>query len=209
MTGIPRFTGHEAELQEEHGQPGDRIVTVSGLTGVGTGTLASFLADEFALTHVDAGQFFREKADEFGVSIDELDARQAELEAEHGIDLDTAWDRTALRYAYTRDDLLLEGRLTGALLQDIAAVRVWIECDTATVAERIADRDNPAEDLQGRDAEELEAYVRQRNHEQLERYRSKYGVDPTDTRFYNVVVDNSRELSTVQEELREQVADLL
>ncbi|MDY6761889.1 MAG: cytidylate kinase family protein [Candidatus Nanohaloarchaea archaeon] len=209
MTGIPFFTDYESELRSEHGTAGNRLVTVSGLTGVGTGTLAAFLADEFGLEHIDAGQFFREKAEEYGLPIDELDARQEELEAEHGVDLDTAWDRTALRYAFEKDDVLLEGRLTGVLLQDIAPVRVWVECDAETVAQRIADRDNPAEDLQGKDVDDLVTYVETRNQEQLQRYRDKYGIDPTDKQYYNVVIDNSRALDTVKQELRAEVSDLL
>ncbi|MDY6769752.1 MAG: cytidylate kinase family protein [Candidatus Nanohaloarchaea archaeon] len=209
MTGIPRFAEYEEELRAEHGAPGDRVVTVSGLTGVGTGTLSAFLADELDLAHVDAGQFFREKAEEHGMTIEEFDSAAERIEAEQGIDFDEQWDRTALRYAYTRDDILLEGRLTGALLQDVAPVRVWVECDVATVAERIRDRDDPAETLAGEDAESLEEYVRTRNRKQLARYREKYGVDPTDPSFYNVVIDNGRDLETVQQELLERVQELL
>ncbi len=208
MTGIPFFEEYEQELQEEHGEPGT-VVTVSGMTGVGTGTLAAFLAEEFDLEHVDAGQFFRQKAEEHGMSIDEFDAAADRIEEEEGTDFDTEWDRTALRYAFTRDDILLEGRLTGVLLEDVAAVRVLVTCDIETVAERIAERDNPAERLDGMTPEELAEYVRRRNREQLKRYREKYGVDPTEPGYYNVVIDNGRPLETVTDELRDQVAELL
>lgn len=209
MTGIPFFEEYEQELRAEHGDPAERLVTVSGLTGVGTGTMAAFLAEELGLEHVDAGQFFREKAEEYGMSIDEFDAEAGRIEEEQDRDFDTEWDRTALRYAFTRDDLLLEGRLTGVLLQDIAPVRVLVTCDVETVAERIGERDNPAEHLAGMDTAELVDYVRQRNQEQLERYREKYGVDPTDEQYYNVVIDNDRDIDAVQDELLETVTQLL
>ncbi len=208
MTGIPFFEDYEAQLRKEYGEPGDRIVTVSGLTGVGTGTLAAFIADEFDLDHIDAGQFFREKAAEYGMSIDEFDAEADRIEEEEDVDFDEEWDRTALRHAFQTDEVLLEGRLTGVLLEDIAPVRIWVTCDTATVAERIADRDNPAEDLQGMAVEDLESYVESRNQEQLRRYREKYGVDPTRERYYTLVIDNSGSLDGVQSEIRDAVADL-
>ncbi|MDY6769280.1 MAG: cytidylate kinase family protein [Candidatus Nanohaloarchaea archaeon] len=207
MTGVPFFDEYEQELREKHGEPGDRIVTVSGLTGVGTGTLSAFLAEELGLEHIDAGQFFRRKAEEHGMSIDEFDSEAERIEEEKGVDFDEEWDRTALRYAFTRDDLLLEGRMTGALLEDVAAVRVWVECDTETVANRIADRDNPAEDLADLSMDDLAAYIRERNREQLKRYRKKYGVDPTDRQYYNVVIDNSRALDTVKDELLAAIND--
>lgn len=198
MTGVPFFEDYEAELREEHGAADGQVVTVSGLVGVGTSTIASFLADRLDFSHEDAGQFFRDKAAEYGMDIREFDERQEELEAEHGIDFDVMWDRTALRYAFTRDGIVLEGRLTGAIIADLAPVRVWVTCDEEVAARRIKDR----EDLSLEAARE---YIRTRNAEVLERYQEKYGVDPRDDRFYNVTIDNSGSREAVKETLIEKV----
>ncbi|MDY6768832.1 MAG: cytidylate kinase family protein [Candidatus Nanohaloarchaea archaeon] len=210
MTGIPFFEEDEAELREAYGAPGDRIVTDSGLVGVGTSTIAGSIADAFDLEHIDAGQFFREQAEKRGMSIDEFDRRLQEIEAEEDTDFDIEWDRHVLEQAFQQDDIVFEGRLTGAVLQDIAPVRVWVECDTATVAERLQERDTTAERIPA-DATvaDLEAYVERRNEELMARYMDKYGIDPRDTAYYNVVIDNSGELDAVQQELQERVADLL
>lgn len=210
MTGIPFFADDEDALRAEHGEPGDRIVTVSGFTGVGTSTIASIVADEFGLAHVDAGAFFRAKAEEHGMTIEEFDSQAAEIEAERDIDFDIEWDRTVLEYAFTRDDLVLEGRLTGALLSDIAPVRVYVTCDPETVAERMRSRESAAESIPAdADADDLAAYVRERNRKQLARYEEKYGIDPRDRSFYNVVVDNARDLETVREDVLDRVSALL
>jgi len=210
MTGIEFFEGYESELRDEQGDPGERVFTVSGLTGVGTGTLSEFLAEQYGLQHIDAGQFFRGKAEEHGMSIDEFDSEADEIEEEKGIDFDTEWDRTALEHAFTEDDILLEGRLTGALLQDIAEVRVWVECDARTVAERLKDRESQAEKFpENVTVEELEEHVEKRNQAALERYREKYGVDPRELSYYNVVIDNSRELERVKDRLLEKVEEVL
>ncbi|MFB6077058.1 MAG: AAA family ATPase, partial [Candidatus Nanohaloarchaea archaeon] len=155
MTGIPRFAEYESDLRAEHGSPGDRIVTVSGFTGVGTTTVASILADAFDLERIDAGDFFREKAREHGMTIDEFDSEAARIEEEQDVDFDLMWDRTAMKHAFTDDDIVLEGRLTGALLQDIAAVRVYVECDPRTVAERMRGRETVSEEVP--DEESLDA----------------------------------------------------
>ncbi|MDY6774085.1 MAG: cytidylate kinase family protein, partial [Candidatus Nanohaloarchaea archaeon] len=166
---------------------------------------------EFGLEHIDAGQFFRRKAEERGMSINEFLSNAEEIEEEEGVDFDQEWDRTALEYAFMRDNIVLEGRMTGVLLQDLAEVRVWVECDPSTVAERLKGRETRAEKLPGEDAavEEIEAHVRERNREDLRTYRDKYGIDPSDEKYYNVIIDNSRELEKVEEELRERVSELL
>lgn len=210
MTGIPRFEDLEEELREEHGEPTGRIFTVSGLVGVGTSTIAAFIADEFGLDHVDAGQFFREQAAERGMSIDEFDRTLQEIEEKEGVDFDVEWERHVLERAFERDDVVFEGRLAGVLLRDIAPVRVWVECDTSTIAGRLDDRDTTAERIPS-DAtlDELEGYVETRNEELMARYRDKYGVDPREPEHYNVVVDNSRALDVVEGELLEKISALI
>lgn len=210
MTGIPRFESFERELRDQHGAPAQTILTVSGLTGVGTSTIATFLADQFELEHFDAGQFFREQAARRDMDIQEFDRRTEEIEAEEGIDFDLEWDRTALEYAFTRDRFVLEGRLTGALLRSISPVRIWVHCDPAIVAERLAAHDvaedgDRVADRDGMTRKEAEDYVRERNRKVLARYEEKYGIDPRDDRFYNVRIDNSQDLDRVKSDVLEQV----
>ncbi len=201
MTGVPGFAAWEDELRAEHGAPGEDIVTVSGFTGVGTTTVTLFLCDRFGLDHVDAGSFFREKAAEFGMDIREFEEQAPALEEEHGTDFDREWDRQALQYAYTRDGFVLEGRLSGVLLRDVAPIRILVTCDRETVVERIMER----EEL---DREAAAAYVDSRNDEALARYREKYGVDPEDEAHYNVVLDNSDPFGQVKERLLRKLREL-
>lgn len=200
MTSVSAFEDHEEELRTEH-QPGDRIITVSGMTGVGTTTISEFLAEEFDLERVSGGDFFRAKAEEHGMSIQEFDARADEIGEREGVDFDRQWDRKVLAMAYTRDDLVIEGRLAGALLTDVADIRIWVECGRDTVAERIAEREAMT-------VEEARAYVADRDREDLGRYEEKYGIDPRDDRFYTVEIDNARALPVVKEDLLAKVRAL-
>lgn len=202
MTGIPRFEDYEAELRDRFGSPASTIFTVSGLTGTGSTTVATFLCEEFDLDHVNAGDFFREKAKEFDMSLQEFDTRTEEIEEREGRDFDLEWDRQALKYAFTRDDFVLEGRLAGVLLRDIAPVRIKVTCDADVIAERIHDR----EDLSVAEAKE---YVETRNREVLQRYRDKYGVNPRKDAHYNIVVDNSDSFDAVKDTLIDKVRNRL
>ncbi len=202
MTGIPTFDDVERDLRETHGAPNREIFTVSGLTGAGTTTHAKFLCDVFGFDRVTAGDFFRERAAEMSMSIQEFDRRQPTLEDELDTDFDMEWDRTALEYAFTRNRFVLEGRLAGALLQDIAPLRIWVTCDPDTVADRIRGR----EDMTKETARE---HVRSRNRDAMNRYKEKYDIDPRDSRFYNVKIDNTGDLDDVQSTLLSKVKAVL
>jgi cytidylate kinase len=194
MTGIPRFVEYESELRDQYGDPGSTIFTVSGLTGTGTTTVATVLCDRFDLDHVNAGEFFRNLADEFDMSLQEFDGRTEAIEEREDRDFDLEWDRTALKYAFTRDNFILEGRLAGVLLKDIAPVRIKVTCDPAVIAERVHSR----EDMSVAAAKE---YVQTRNQEVLARYREKYGVNPRKDDHYNLVIDNSDSFDAVKDTL--------
>lgn len=201
MTGIPFFEDFESELREQYGEPNKHIVTVSGLTGTGTSTVATFLAEEFDLERVNAGSFFRNLAKEFDLSLQEFDERTQELETEHDRDFDLEWDKTALKKAFTDDNFLLEGRLAGVLLKDIAPIRIKVTCDPDVIAKRVHGREKLP-------IEEAKKYIEVRNREVLRRYQEKYGINPRNAEHYNLVIDNSENFDAVKHELVQRIKEL-
>lgn len=207
MPTIPFFRDFERELREEHGRPNTHIFTVSGFTGAGTSTVVDILQEAYDLAHIYAGQFFRDKAAEYGMSIEEFENATAQIEEEEGVDFDVMWDRKALEYAYTRDRFILEGRMAGPLLKDIAPVRIYVDANPEVTAQRIMERE-------GFDSvERAREYLKTRNEDVLQRYREKYGIDPREERFYNIVIDNSGSMEalkrTVLDRVREQLPEEL
>lgn len=200
MTCVERLEDYEDKLREEYGSPGENIVTVSGLVGVGSSTVAEILSEELGLEHVSSGQFFRRKAEEKGMKLTEFFEKHRE--PEDAPDPDLMWDRRALNLAYTKDDLILEGRMTGPLLCDIAEARVLVVCDEEVASERLADRE-------GMDLEEAGKKLRKRNSQDIKTYRRKYGIDVKDEKYYNVVIDNSGTLERTRKNTLEKVKQRL
>src|SRR5690606_31245358 len=98
------------------------LITLSGLPGSGTSTVARKAAADLGLEHLDGGTVFRGLARERGTSLAEF-AREAE-----GDDaIDRALDDRLTERARA-GDVLLESRLAGWLVTraDINAIRVWI-----------------------------------------------------------------------------------
>lgn len=200
MTCVKRLEDYEEKLNEEYGSPAENVVTVSGLVSVGSTTVAEILEEELDMELVSSGDFFRRKAEEKDMELTEFFEKHRN--PEKGPDPDLMWDRRALNLAFTKDGVILEGRMTGPLLCDIAECRVFVDCSEEVAAERFARR----EDLE---PEVAKRKLEKRNSQDIKTYREKYGIDVTDEKYYNVFVDNSGSLERTREKVIEKVRNVL
>ncbi len=156
------------------------LVTLSGLPGSGTSTLARMVAPKLGLDHLDGGTVFRAAASEAGVTLAEFAAR-AETDERIDRQLD---DRLTARAR--QGDVVLESRLAGWLVTRaaIGGLRVWLSCDERERATRVG----------GRDGHDLDAGLdqnRRREQSERDRYHRYYGIDLTDLSIYDLVLDST------------------
>lgn len=201
MTGIERFEDYERKLREKYGAPG-LVFTVSGLSGVGKSTLSRFLARELNLELISTGKFFREEAKKRDMDIVDFTKNIQKIEEKEGVDFDIMWEKKTLELAFKRDKILIQGRLSGVILHDIAPVRIFIECDRDVIADRVAQRENVS-------TEEALKGIKERDKELQRKFEKKYGVDPTKRKYYNVIIDNSGDLKETKENLMNKVNKVL
>jgi cytidylate kinase len=156
------------------------LVTISGLPGAGTSTVARAIADRLGLDHLDGGTAFRAMAAERGLS---LAAFGALAESDPTIDRELD-ERLAARAE--AGDVVLESRLAGWIATNggLDALRVWIECDDRERARRVAGREGAALDAA------VEAN-REREASEAARYRAYYGIEIADRSVYDLVIDST------------------
>jgi cytidylate kinase len=156
------------------------LITISGLPGAGTSTVARIVADSLGLERVDGGTVFRAMAAERGLDVGEF-SHVAEADPEIDLELD---QRLANRLR--EGDIVLESRLAGwiATSERVPALRVWIDADEAERARRVADREGIAQ------ADALRAN-QDREASELQRYRTYYGIDLNDRSAYDLVIDST------------------
>lgn len=156
------------------------LVTLSGLPGSGTSTVARKVASELGLEHLDGGTVFRTVAAEQGMSL----AAYAAL-AEHDENIDRALDDRLTERA-RRGDVVLESRLSGWLASraDLDRLCVWISCDEVERARRVAERE-------GHDPDDALARNRDREASERARYLGYYDIDLTDLTVYDLVLDST------------------
>ena len=107
--------------------------------------------------------------------------RHAAVHPEVDVELDA---RMAARGR--RGGVVLEGRLAGwvAVREGLAALRVWVACDDATRAARVAHRE-------GTDPTTAGAANAAREASERDRYLRTYGIDLADTSIYDLVLDST------------------
>ena len=156
------------------------LITISGLPGAGTSTLARAVAAALGLAHVDGGQIFRALAAERGLDLAALGAL-AEADSAIDTELDA---RLAARGA--SGDVVLESRLAGwiATHEGLDALRVWVACHPTERARRVAGREGSAPDRA-----EVENAAREAS--EADRYLTHYGIDLTDLAPYDLVLDST------------------
>jgi cytidylate kinase len=156
------------------------LVTLSGLPGSGTSTVARSVAQELGLEHLDGGTVFRALAAERGLSLPDF-----AVLAEADDQIDRALDaRLAEREA--QGDVLVESRLAGWLAHrgGLTAVTVWLDCDDHERARRVGGRD-------GHDHEVAVAANLEREASERLRYQAYYDIDLTDLSIYDLVIDTT------------------
>jgi len=167
------------------------LITISGLPGSGTTTVSRLVAGALHLDRVPGGEVFRQLAAESGMTLAEFGEH-----AQQNPDIDRELDHR-LQERAREGSCVIESRLAGwlATRADLLAVRVWIDCDEAVRAARVAERDGSSQQQAQRDNAERVAL-------EHARYHAVYDIDLDDRSPYDLVLDST---STSATDLTDQV----
>lgn len=154
-------------------------ITISGLPGSGTTTVAKLLSKELSMELISAGEMFRQIANEKKLQLEQF----SEL-AENNDDFDRQIDEKQGEEAMKRENVIVEGRLSGFFVPD-AGLKIWLEAPSEIRAKRIAGREGIA-------FEEALSAMKNRERSEHKRYEKYYGINLDDLSIYDLVIDSSR-----------------
>lgn len=154
------------------------IITISGPPGSGKSTLSRILSARLGLELVSMGDVFRKLAEDRCMSLDEFG-----LLAKCDENIDRKIDDAQKKMAKESDNIILEGRLSGFLVD--ADLKVWLKAPVEIRASRIANRENKPVSVAMSETSEREQCER-------ERYLNYYNIDIKDLSIYDLVIDSSK-----------------
>ena len=157
------------------------IITISGTPGSGKSTVAELLKEKTGIKYIYSGMIFRELADKYKMSLEAFGKY-----CEENSEIDKELDERQVEIL-KKGDVILEGRLAGwlAFRNNIPAVKVMIDTDINTRAERIVKRENGEVKLRKKE-------ITEREKSENKRYKKYYNIDLKDTSIYDVKVDSTK-----------------
>lgn len=163
------------------------ILTINGDIGSGKSTVGKALAHTLGIPYYSTGNILRTLATERNLTILEL-MNLAKTDPS----IDREIDTFQKNLPKTVSDFVIEGRLGWYFIPQ--AVKLFLRVDPDEAARRIFLAQQQAE----RDSEhiytsieEVKVSMKKRADGDLERYQTLYGVDPTDLRHYDFVIDTT------------------
>ena len=153
-------------------------ITVSGLPGSGTTSLARYLSSQLGFSLISAGEVFRHMAKDRNMDLSEFD-----LLAENDPSFDRLIDARQKEIAKEKDDIIIEGRLSGWMVAD-ADLKIWLMASLQCRVERILSRDSVADLTMAR------ALTEERERSEALRYRTYYQINIEDLSGYHIVLNS-------------------
>lgn len=153
------------------------IITIGGLAGTGTTTLAEKLSEKLDIPYISAGFVFREMAAEKGMSVLEF----SEF-AEGNDDIDKEIDRRQAEKAKSAENLIIEGRLS-AYFVDNADLRLWLITPFDVRSKRISQREDKSVDV-------AKSEIINRENSEALRYKEIHNIDISNMDIYDLIINS-------------------
>jgi predicted cytidylate kinase len=156
-------------------------IAISGSPGSGKTTICMLVAYRLGYDFVVVGQIFRQMALERRVDLETFGHLAEEDET-----IDRELDKRMLEMAKNRENIVVEGRMTGPILKgnNVPVFAVYVAASENVRADRIAKRE-------GKETELVLREMRTRERSEKKRYLAYYGIDPGDRAIYDLWVDSS------------------
>ena len=152
------------------------IITIGGLAGTGTTTLAEVLSERLDIPFISVGSIFREMAAERGMSVLEF----SEF-AEGNDDIDKEIDKRQALKAKSAENLIIEGRLSAFFVEN-ADLRICLMTPFDVRSKRIAQREDKSVELA------KEEIITREKSEAL-RYMEIHNIDISNMEIYDLIIN--------------------
>jgi cytidylate kinase len=153
------------------------VITIAGKHGSGRSTNARALAEILGLKYISSGILFRERAEELGVSLEEMNKIASE-----DPDFDNWLDNRTIEESI-KGGVVIDANLS-AWMAENPDLKIYVTCPFEVRVQRMADREN-------REYSEMEQETFEREKSEQLRYQEYYGIDINDLSIYDFIINTS------------------
>ncbi len=159
------------------------IVTIAGKPGSGKTTVAKEVAKRLGFKHLSTGDMRGQLAMEHGLTIDQLNEIGKKEDW-----TDKEVDKKVEQIGKTQDKLVIDSWLAFHFIPK--SLKIFLDVDLKVAAKRIFANQRPDEEHKDT-VEQVYEMITKRYQETVARYKKWYGVDISDLKNYDVVVDTT------------------
>ncbi len=153
------------------------VITIAGHHGSGRSTHARLLAESLGLRYISSGMIFRNRAEELGVTLEQMNKIASEEP-----DFDK-WLDEQTKIESRKKGLVVDANLSAWMAED-PDIKIFVTCPYEERVKRIASRED-------REYDEVDHETRVREELEQQRYQEYYGVDITDLSIYDVILNTN------------------
>lgn len=158
------------------------IITIGGKSGSGKSTVSKAIAARLGYKNYSAGDIWRKCAAERGMNLHEYN-KQAIVETK----IDTMTDDAQKKLGQTKDNIVVESRLGFFFIPN--SIKIFLDANDGVRARRTMQEGRKQENH--RDLKDALKKLKTRDTGDVNRYNKLYGVNPFDSKNYDLVVDTS------------------
>ena len=158
-------------------------ISVTGDPNSGKSTFAKAVSELTGFKLITTGNIFRQMAEEMGISLADLNER-AEKQAE----IDAKVDDFLISLNDSSENLVLDSRMAWHFVRDTLKIRLTVDPDVAV--SRIF-KDTAAMREKFSSLEQAIDEVSRRKKSEIQRYNALYGVDISDPKNFDLVINTS------------------
>jgi predicted cytidylate kinase len=160
------------------------IITISGDLGSGKSRVSQILAAKLGYNYVSTGRIHRSIAEELG-----MDSLALNVHAESDPEIDKRVDSVLISLASAGTNYVVDSRLAWHFIK--SSLKVCLKVDPDLGAARVLADSSRSEEPQYSNQAGAKAQLLARKESEKRRFFSTYGIDCTDLRNYDVVIDTS------------------